>query len=82
MGLLAGLRLTMRGAMLLFALFLGQFLAPAMPEALWRLLPGHLSGAEVHYFFTFLYLAAFAVLLPRAGRHLLALVRPTTCRTS
>jgi cation:H+ antiporter len=81
-GLLAGVRLDIRGAMLLFVLFLGQFLAPAMPDALWTLFPGHLSGAEVHYLFSFLYMGAFVLLLPHSGRQLLALLRPGEHRTS
>jgi len=81
-GLVAGLRLDIRGAMLLFVLFLGQFLAPAMPDALWNLFPGHLSGAEVHYLFSFLYMGAFVLLLPHSGRQLLALLRPGQHRTS
>lgn len=75
-GLLAGLRLDVRGALLLFGLFIGQFLAPAVPSAFWGLLPGHLSGSQVHFLFTFLYFGAFAVLLPRIGPHLWTLVRP------
>jgi len=81
-GLLAGLRLSIRGAMLLFVLFLGQFLAPAMPAALWAHLPGHLSGTQVHFLFSFLYMGGFVLLLPHTGRQLLALVRPTRTRTS
>jgi len=81
-GLLAGLRLSIRGAMLLFVLFLGQFLAPAMPAALWAHLPGHLSGTQVHFLFSFLYMGGFVLLLPHTGRQLLALVRPTRIRTS
>ncbi|MFU2210269.1 sodium:calcium antiporter [Solidesulfovibrio sp. C21] len=75
-GLLAGLRLDVRGALLLFGLFIGQFLAPAVPNAVWALLPGHLTGGQVHYLFTFLYLGTFVVLLPRIGPQLLVLVRP------
>jgi len=75
-GLLAGLRLDMRGALLLFGLFLGQFLAPAVPDSFWSLFPGHLSGSQVHFFFSFLYAGLFVVLLPRTGRQLVALVRP------
>ena len=81
-GLVAGLRLDIRGAMLLFVLFLGQFLAPAMPDALWNLFPGHLNGAEVHYLFSFLYMGAFVLLLPHSGRQLLALLWPGQHRTS
>ena len=81
-GLLAGLRLDIRGAMLLFGLFLGQFLAPAVPDAFWNLFPGHLSGSQVHFFFSFLYAGVFVVMLPRTGRHLLALVRPARPKAS
>lgn len=81
-GLLAGLRLSIGGASLLFVLFAGQFLAPALPDALWRFLPGHLDGAQVHYLFSFLYMAAFVALLPRNGRQLLALARPGLLRRS
>ena len=75
-GLLAGLRLDIRGALLLFGLFLGQFLAPAVPESVWALLPGHLSGSQVHFFFSFLYVGLFIIMLPRIGPQLVALVRP------
>ncbi|HCR13038.1 sodium:calcium antiporter [Solidesulfovibrio sp.] len=75
-GLLAGLRLDIRGALLLFGLFCGQFLAPAVPEAFWRHLPGHVNGAQVHFFFTFLYVGVFVLLLPRIAPQLAALVRP------
>ncbi len=81
-GLLAGLRLDIRGAMLLFGLFCGQFLAPAVPESFWRLLPGHLDGGQVHFFFTFLYVGAFALLLPRIAPQLAALVRRDGQRAS
>jgi cation:H+ antiporter len=81
-GLLAGLRLSIRGALALFVLFLGQFLAPALPDALWDALPGHPTGNEVHFLFSFLYAAAFVLLLPRNGRHLLALVRPGALKRS
>jgi cation:H+ antiporter len=74
-GLLAGLQLSMRGALLLFALFAGQFLAPLLPDALLTSLPGHVTGNQVHFFFSFLYIGAFTLLLPRTGRHLLALMR-------
>ena len=81
-GLLAGLRLTIRGAALLFVLFAGQFLAPTLPDALWRFLPGHLNGTQVHYLFSFLYVATFLALLPRNGRQLLALLRPSALKRS
>ncbi len=81
-GLLAGLRLSIRGALLLFVLFLGQFLAPAVPDAVWTLMPGHLTGSQVHFLFSFLYMGAFALLLPRTGPQLLALVRPRRSGTS
>ena len=74
-GLLAGLRLDIRGAMLLFGLFCGQFLAPAVPDAVWRLLPGHVSGAQLHFFFTFLYVGIFVLMLPRIAPQFVALVR-------
>jgi len=75
-GLLAGLRLDIRGALLLFGLFLGQFLAPAVPASIWALLPGHFSGSQVHYLFSFLYVGLFVLMLPRIGPQLLALIRP------
>ncbi|MGE4539593.1 MAG: sodium:calcium antiporter [Desulfovibrio sp.] len=81
-GLLAGLRLDVRGALLLFGLFIGQFLAPAVPNAVWALLPGHLTGGQVHYLFTFLYFGVFVVLLPRIGPQLLVLFRPGRRGTS
>jgi cation:H+ antiporter len=81
-GLLAGLKLDIRGAILLFGLFCGQFLAPAVPEAVWRLLPGRLDGTQVHYLFSFLYLGAFVLLLPRSAPRFWALVRPTGRRGS
>ncbi len=81
-GLLAGLRLSIRGALLLFVLFAGQFLAPTLPQSWLTTLPGHFTGTQIHFLFSFLYLAAFALLLPRTGRHLLALARPGTFRAS
>jgi cation:H+ antiporter len=76
-GLLSGLQLSIRGALLLFVLFIGQLLAPVLPTALLTSLPGHVTGNQVHFFFSFLYFGAFTLFLPRTGRHLLALVRPT-----
>ena len=81
-GLLAGLRLSIRDALLLFVLFIGQFLAPAVPEAVWSHFPGHLNGSQVHFFFSFLYVGTFTLLLPRIGPQLLALIRPRHSRTS
>ncbi len=75
-GLLAGLRLDIRGAMLLFGLFIGQFMAPAVPDAVWSLLPGKVTGSQVHFFFSFLYIGVFALMLPRIAPRLAALVRP------
>lgn len=81
-GLLAGLQLSIRSAMLLFVLFLGQLLAPAMPATLWAHLPGHLSGTQVHFFFSFLYMGAFVLILPHTGRQLVALLRPTGSKSA
>ena len=81
-GLLAGLRLDIRGALLLFGLFIGQFLAPAVPAAVWASLPGHLSGTQVHFLFTFLYFGVFLLLLPRIAPQFAALVRPGRHRAS
>jgi cation:H+ antiporter len=81
-GLLAGLRLDIRGALLLFGLFIGQFLAPAVPRAVWAVLPGHLTGTQVHFLFTFLYFGVFLLLLPRIAPQFAALVRPGRHRAS
>jgi cation:H+ antiporter len=80
-GLLAGMRLSIRGALLLFALFVGQFLAPALPVAWLAPLPGHVTGNQVHFFFSFLYVGTFALLLPKTGPQLLALIRPNRSGT-
>lgn len=81
-GLLAGLRLSIRGAVLLFVLFIGQFLAPAVPQEVWARLPGNLTGTQVHFLFTFLYCAIFLVMLPRIVPQLAGLVRRTPKKAS
>lgn len=81
-GLLAGLRLSIRGALVLFVLFLGQFLAPAVPAAFWSHFPGHLTGSQVHFLFSFLYLGGFVLLLPRSAPKFLSLIRPSHAKTS
>ena len=75
-GLLAGLRLDIRGALLLFGLFIGQFMAPIVPASVLAVLPGHLNGTQVHFLFTFLYFGTFALLVPRLFRQVPALLGP------
>jgi cation:H+ antiporter len=83
--LLAGLRLSIGGGLLLAGLFFGQFLLPLVVEAA----PGAVFGLkadQIHPVFSFLYLAAAAALfLPRPAR-VVALIRkpkavsPAPCR--
>jgi hypothetical protein len=72
--LLAGLRLTMGGAMLLFGLFSGQLLLPV----LLRWAPGLAAGlgpAQIHPAFSLIYLATAAAIILENPRRMLGLVR-------
>ena len=73
--LLANLRLSLREAGLLLALFLFQFLAPAVPQAWLDHLPVHATGQELHFLTTGAYFLCFLLLLPRRGRALAGLWR-------
>jgi cation:H+ antiporter len=56
--LLAGLRLDPRGALLLFGLFIGQFLAPVLLAPISGLLPFDTAPESVHLFFSVVYIMA------------------------
>lgn len=69
-GLLASLRLSVRGAGLLLALFTAQFLAPAIPQGWLDTLPFHTSGQELHFLTTAAYVMCFCMLLPARARQM------------
>lgn len=73
--LLAGLRLSARGAVLLLALFAAQFLAPLVPDHWLAGLHVPATGQELHALASAAYALAFLLLLPRRGRQMLALRR-------
>jgi hypothetical protein len=55
--------------LLLFALFIGQFVAPPVVEAFPGLAPFGLEGENVHQLFSMIYVAiAIALYLDRPGR--------------
>jgi cation:H+ antiporter len=56
--LLVRMRLDLRGAFLLFGLFVGQFLAPVAMAPLSGTLPFKVSSENVHLFFSVLYILA------------------------
>lgn len=61
--LVAGLKLNIKGALLLFGLFIAQFLSPYFERPLSELLPGMLNPGELHFAFSFLYLFVSAFML-------------------
>jgi cation:H+ antiporter len=61
--LLVGLRLSPRGAMLLFVLFIGQFVSPNLLDFFSGVLPWKMSPEQIPIFFTVLYLMASAYVL-------------------
>ncbi len=70
--LLAGLRLSIGGALLLFGLFFGQFVLPVTMH------PGQLFGltaGQIHPVFSFLYLAAAIAIVLNRPKRFLRLVR-------
>lgn len=71
--LLVGLRLHPKGALLLFALFIGQFLAPVAIAPVSGYLPFELQATSIHRFFMGLYVTASIVLLWRNGAAVLKL---------
>ena len=58
--LLAGRRLALSGALLLFVLFTGQLVAPSLVEAFPSLVPKGVEASQMHWLFSGLYLAAAA----------------------
>jgi hypothetical protein len=73
--LLAGLHLSIGGALLLFGLFFGQFVLPVVVEAA----PGIVFGLKVdqiHPVFSFLYLAAAAAIILQRPARIARLLRP------
>ena len=67
--LLGHLRITIWQGLLLFALFIGQFVAPPVVEAFPRLAPFGLEGENVHQLFSIIYVAiAIALYLDRPAR--------------
>jgi cation:H+ antiporter len=63
MVILATLRLSIGQAMLLFALFFGQFIAPVAVPYIAHLVPIALTGEQVHQLFSALYLMSAATLI-------------------
>lgn len=72
-GLLASLRLSVRGAALLLALFTVQFLAPVIPGEWLSRLHVPATGQEIHVLTTAAYFLTFLLLLPRRGRQMIEL---------
>jgi cation:H+ antiporter len=73
--LLAGLHLSIGGALLLFGLFFGQFVLPVVVQAA----PGIVFGLKVdqiHPVFSFLYLAAAAAVILQRPARIVRLLRP------
>lgn len=73
--LLAGLHLSIGGALLLFGLFFGQFVLPVVVEAA----PGIVFGLkpdQIHPVFSILYLAAAAAILLQRPARIVRLFRP------
>jgi len=67
--LLGHLRITIWQGLLLFALFIGQFVAPPVVEAFPGLAPFGLEGENVHQLFSIIYVAiAIALYLDRPAR--------------
>jgi len=71
--LLVGLRLDIRGALLLFGLFLGQFFSPNILGPLSGILPWHLSPESIHMAFSWFYLLIAAYLLVQRRQALVGL---------
>lgn len=63
--LLVGLRLDPRGAFLLFGLFIGQFIVPAVLAPLSDILPGRMGSDGIHLYFSVLYVLTSLYLLVR-----------------
>lgn len=72
-GLLASLRLSVRGAALLLALFTVQFLAPLIPGEWLSRLHVPATGQELHVLTTAAYFLTFLLILPRRGRQMIEL---------
>ena len=63
--LILGMRLDIKGAILLFALFIGQFISPGVVESLSGIVPWKANLEEVHHIFAILYLVAAACFIIR-----------------
>ncbi|MEW5773442.1 MAG: sodium:calcium antiporter [Thermodesulfobacteriota bacterium] len=74
-GLLADLRLSVREASVLLALFSVQFIAPAIPGNWLEILRVPATGQEIHFMTSAAYFLAFFLLVPRRGRDMLWLRR-------
>ena len=67
--LLGHLRITIWQGLMLFGLFIGQFVAPPLVEAFPRMAPFGLEGENVHQLFSVIYIAiAIALYLDRPAR--------------
>jgi hypothetical protein len=73
--LLAGRRLSLSGALLLFTLFTGQLVAPSLVEAFPFLVPAGVGPGQMHWVFSGLYLAAAAAVFLEHPKRPLALLR-------
>ncbi|MFP5213943.1 MAG: sodium:calcium antiporter [Acidobacteriota bacterium] len=71
--LLVNLRLSPKGALLLFGLFMGQFLTPVLPASFSDHLPFASSPETVHLFFSALYIVASVSFLMRNREAVLTL---------
>lgn len=72
--LLFSLRLGPRGALLLFGLFIGQFISPLFLEPVARVLPWSERFLETQYLFTILYMITAAFLLFRHRTRLMEML--------
>lgn len=71
--LLAGLRLSIAGAALLFVLFVGQFVTPVLGEMLWGILPGAPGIGRIHHVFSVLYVFLAICLIIAHPKRMLSL---------
>lgn len=79
--LLATLRLSLWQALLLFALFAGQFMAPGIAKFFPQVLPDGLTGDRIHQVFTLLYVTSAVTVLvnsPHRVRMLWRGLKPAT----
>lgn len=78
--IIANLRLTVGQGLLLFWLFMGQFLAPVVHEFFPFLIPWGLNGEEVHELFSLIYGVTAVALLLDYPERLHYLKRPVQCK--